>query len=142
MAFATKTSHGLLALLELAGAAAGGGRLATGEIARRQGIPERYLEQVMAGLRRGELVRSVRGPQGGYELARPAERITVAQVVQCLQETRDSPTPEPATPEQEVIAQLAAELEMQWLSQLESTSLAALSAQRNALLQSQAMYFI
>jgi Rrf2 family protein len=57
-----------------------------GDIARRQEIPLSYLEQLFAKLRRGRLVESVRGAQGGYVLARPAKEITVAEVMRALGE--------------------------------------------------------
>jgi Rrf2 family iron-sulfur cluster assembly transcriptional regulator len=60
--------------------------VAVGDIARRQEIPLNYLEQLFARLRRGNLVKSVRGAQGGYVLARPADEITVAEIVRALGE--------------------------------------------------------
>lgn len=55
-----------------------------GEIAERRGMPVQFLEQVFAALRRGEIVRSRRGAAGGYSLARPADEITVLEVVAAL----------------------------------------------------------
>ncbi|MDR2179014.1 MAG: Rrf2 family transcriptional regulator [Synergistaceae bacterium] len=60
--------------------------VAVSDIARRQDIPPSYLEQLFAKLRRGNLVKSVRGAQGGYVLARPAREITVAEVIRALGE--------------------------------------------------------
>jgi len=60
--------------------------VAVGDIARRQEIPSSYLEQLFAKLRRGRVVKSIRGAQGGYVLARPASEITVAEVVKALGE--------------------------------------------------------
>ena len=54
-------------------------------IAERQNIPEAYLEQLIAVLRRSGLVTSVRGAQGGYLLARPPGEITVGQVLRALE---------------------------------------------------------
>lgn len=54
-------------------------------IAEREGIPEAYLEQLIAVLRKGDLVNSVRGAQGGYMLARPADQITVGNVLRTLE---------------------------------------------------------
>ena len=51
------------------------------DITRRQGIPQRYLEQVMQHLVRVGVLRGVRGPKGGYRLARERRRITVAEVL-------------------------------------------------------------
>ena len=53
-------------------------------IAERGGMPEAYLEQLIAGLKRAGLVTSTRGAQGGYMLARPAEEITVGDVLRAL----------------------------------------------------------
>ena len=56
------------------------------DIASRQNIPVTYLEQILAKLRRGGILDSVRGAQGGYILARPAGKITVAEILQALGE--------------------------------------------------------
>ena len=55
-------------------------------IAARQQISRPYLEQLFARLRRRGLVNSVRGPGGGYRLARPAAELTVAEVVKAVDE--------------------------------------------------------
>ncbi|MDX1580559.1 MAG: Rrf2 family transcriptional regulator, partial [Alphaproteobacteria bacterium] len=54
------------------------------EITRRQGIPQRYLEQVMQQLVRAGILRGVRGPRGGYLLARERRRISVAEIVNVI----------------------------------------------------------
>ena len=54
-------------------------------IAERQGIPEAYLEQLFAVLRREQLVKSVRGAQGGYTLSREPKDITVGDVLRALE---------------------------------------------------------
>jgi len=54
-------------------------------IAERQYIPEAYLEQLIAPLKKAGLVKSVRGAQGGYLLARPPGEITVGQVLRALE---------------------------------------------------------
>ena len=54
-------------------------------IAERQGVPEAYLEQLIGQLRKSGLVKSVRGAQGGYLLARPPAEITVGQVLRTLE---------------------------------------------------------
>ena len=54
-------------------------------IAERQTIPEAYLEQLFASLKREKLVNSVRGAQGGYTLARPPAEITVGDVLRTLE---------------------------------------------------------
>lgn len=54
-------------------------------LGERQGIPHRYLEQIFQRLRRAKLVQSKRGPGGGYTLARPADEITLCQVVEAIE---------------------------------------------------------
>ncbi len=66
------------------------------EITRRQGIPRRYLEQVLQNLVRAGVLSGVRGPRGGYRLARERRRITVGDVVRVIleMETRAEPDEE------------------------------------------------
>ena len=56
------------------------------EITRRQGIPQRYLEQVMQQLVHAGILKGVRGPRGGYTLARERRRISVGEVVRVIDE--------------------------------------------------------
>ncbi len=58
-----------------------------GEIARRQDVSLPYLEQLFVKLRRERLVESVRGPGGGYRLARPASEIRVSDIMGAVDET-------------------------------------------------------
>ena len=55
------------------------------EIASRQGIPQRYLEQVLQALKRSGLLGSRRGAAGGYQLARPPEDITAGDVLRAVE---------------------------------------------------------
>jgi Rrf2 family iron-sulfur cluster assembly transcriptional regulator len=57
------------------------------DIAARQAIPLSYLEQLFARLKRAGLVEGVRGPHGGYRLARPAEHVSVAAVIAAVDES-------------------------------------------------------
>ena len=56
------------------------------EIAKRQGVPHRYLEQVMQRLVHAGVLRGVRGPRGGYLLARERRRITLGQIARVVRE--------------------------------------------------------
>jgi len=56
-----------------------------GEIAKRQGIPQKFLELILAGLKQGGFVESRRGAEGGYLLARSPEAITVGQVLEFME---------------------------------------------------------
>ena len=60
------------------------------EISERQSISLPYLEQLFVKLRRAELVTSVRGPGGGYRLARPATEIRVSELMEAVDETGDA----------------------------------------------------
>ncbi|MEX0337899.1 MAG: Rrf2 family transcriptional regulator [Arenibacterium sp.] len=60
------------------------------DIAQRQKISLPYLEQLFVKLRRGDLVESVRGPGGGYRLARPASDIRIVDVLTAVDETVDA----------------------------------------------------
>ena len=142
MGFSAKATYGLLALMALAELQPSGGRLQVAEIAARQGIPERYLEQMMTGLRRAGLLRSSRGPRGGYQLARPAEEIDLATVLRALEGEGDAEDAAPLTSERQVLSRLGAELRRQRLARLEAISLVGLLEQRDALVQAQTMYFI
>ncbi len=78
----TKSPYAIAALTELARTP--DESVPVGEIARRREIPAQFLEQLVATLRRGGVLRSQRGVKGGYTLARPADEITVLEVVELL----------------------------------------------------------
>jgi Rrf2 family transcriptional regulator, cysteine metabolism repressor len=78
----SKSRYAVLALAELA--RAGDRPIPIAQVAERRGMPVQFLEQLFATLRRDGLLRSQRGVKGGYTLARPADRITVLDVVQAL----------------------------------------------------------
>lgn len=80
-----KSEYALLALLELAAHFNSGEPLQIRQIAAEQNIPDRYLEQLLAVLRRANLVRSQRGARGGYLLAREPWKITLLEVVSCIE---------------------------------------------------------
>jgi Rrf2 family iron-sulfur cluster assembly transcriptional regulator len=61
--------------------------LALHDIADREAISLAYLEQLFVKLRRGKIVKSVRGPGGGYVLARPAEQIRVDEIIDSVEES-------------------------------------------------------
>jgi Rrf2 family iron-sulfur cluster assembly transcriptional regulator len=68
----------------------GNGPIALADIAQRQGISLSYLEQLFSRLRRRTLVASVRGPGGGYNLARSAADIPIAEVISAVDENVDA----------------------------------------------------
>ena len=64
------------------------------EITKRQGVPQRYLEQVMQALVRANILRGVRGPRGGYRLARERRRISVKEVITVIEALESEETME------------------------------------------------
>jgi len=65
---------------------AGSAPVQSQEITRRQGIPKRYLEQALQRLVRNDILIGVRGPRGGYRLARERRRITVGDIVRVVRD--------------------------------------------------------
>jgi Rrf2 family iron-sulfur cluster assembly transcriptional regulator len=85
----TKGRYAVTAMLDLA-IHHGQRPIALADIAQRQGISLSYLEQLFSRLRRRSLVTSVRGPGGGYNLAREAKEIFVAEVIAAVDENVDT----------------------------------------------------
>ena len=82
MRVSAKADYAVRALIELAGA--GEGPTKGERIAQAQGIPPKFLENILLDLRRAGLVDSMRGAEGGYWLARPAAEITIADVIRAV----------------------------------------------------------
>jgi len=82
----TKGRYAMVALTDLA-LQPGDGPVSLNDVARRQDISVAYLEQLFVKLRRAGLVESVRGPGGGYRLARPTTDIRVADILAAVDET-------------------------------------------------------
>jgi len=83
MKLSTRSTYGMRALVELA-LAAGHGPVSAALIARRQDLSVAYLEQLLHRLKNEKVVNSVRGPRGGYVLAKEPHRITMGAVVRVL----------------------------------------------------------
>lgn len=84
MRLTAKSEYGLLAVIDLAGSESGS-PVSAREISERQGIPAKFLEQLLVSLRKAGLVGAVRGARGGFTLSRPADSITVLDVVEALE---------------------------------------------------------
>lgn len=82
MRLPTKARYGMRAMLDLAVNYGGNEPVLMRDIASRQDLPEKYLEQVLIPLRNTGLVRSVRGARGGYMLARDPSEITLLEIVE------------------------------------------------------------
>ena len=89
LAITSKSPYAVRALAELA-RSGGSGPVPIGEIARRRDIPVQFLEGLFATLRRAGILNSQRGVKGGYSFARPAEELTVLEVVEALEGSLDA----------------------------------------------------
>lgn len=124
MAITTRSEYGLRAMVLLA-EQFGDELLSAKELARREHIPLKYLEQILAELKRSGLVVSQAGARGGYRLARNARDIQVAQVVSAL-DGPVSPTPRERSDEAAIgqrLRPLWARLENAMNAVLEATTL-------------------
>lgn len=145
MELSCKTKYALLALLELAANHQTQDPIQIRQIAEKQDISDRYLEQLLATLRRGGLVKSQRGAKGGYLLARDPWHITLLDIVNCLEgsETVNQDSPPIETPEQAVVQEIWQDIDQQIESQLKQYNLQTLAEQRNRKQQEvDLMYYI
>jgi Rrf2 family transcriptional regulator, iron-sulfur cluster assembly transcription factor len=96
----------------------------SGEITRRQGIPRRYLEQVLQQLVRAGVLSGVRGPRGGYRLARERRRINLGEIVRVVRslDQGEDPLEEDAGAElgKRVVRPLWAELQEEVMQRLDT----------------------
>lgn len=87
MRISSRADYAVRACLELAGRSPdrGAGTTTGDTLARAQGIPTKYLENILSELRRSGIVGSRRGAEGGYWLARPAHAVSVADVIRAVE---------------------------------------------------------
>jgi Rrf2 family protein len=106
---------------------AGGKPVQAAEITRRQGIPRRYLEQVLQALVRAGILAGQRGPKGGYRLARERRRISVGDIVRVVRQIETAPDPvtdSPASPlGHRVVRPLWLELQAELVAKLDATTI-------------------
>jgi Rrf2 family iron-sulfur cluster assembly transcriptional regulator len=96
------------------------------EITRRQGVPQRYLEQVMQQLVHAGILRGVRGPRGGYRLARERRRITIGDIVRIVAELETSEEAEQESQSdlgEKVIRPVLEEINTEFLARLDSVTI-------------------
>jgi Rrf2 family transcriptional regulator, iron-sulfur cluster assembly transcription factor len=84
MKFSTRSRYGTRLMLYLA-RHYGKGPVKIGEVARDENISVKYLEQLIIPLKRGGIIRSIRGPKGGYELAVDPEKVTIGWIIEALE---------------------------------------------------------
>ncbi len=85
MKISTKGRYGLRAMIDLASNGAGGTPVFLSEIARRQGVSEKYLEHIFSALHKGGIVKAQRGRKGGYLLSRTPDQITLSDIITVLE---------------------------------------------------------
>jgi Rrf2 family protein len=140
-----KSEYAILALLELATHYQNGEPLQIRQIAAQQNIPDRYLEQLLATMRRGGLVKSQRGSKGGYFLAREPWKITIFEVLACI-EGLDVRTceekPQPTSADSAVLEEVWQEVRQAANSILQKYTLAEVCEKRDSRKQLDVMYYI
>ncbi|MEI9931624.1 MAG: Rrf2 family transcriptional regulator [Rhizomicrobium sp.] len=108
------------------------GACAGQEITARQGVPQRYLEQVMQQLVRAGVLKGVRGPRGGYRLAKERRRITVGEVVRVAESLDDGEDAEKIAPHSDlgarIVIPLIATLQDEVMVKLDAISIEDLCA--------------
>jgi len=85
MKISTKGRYGLKAMVDLALYSTDENTVTLRSISERQSISERYLEQIFSSLKKSDLVKSIKGPQGGYMLGRQAKNISVGSILRALE---------------------------------------------------------
>lgn len=145
MELSCKSEYAILALLELAIHHQSGEPLQIRQIAAQQNIPDRYLEQLLATLKRGGLVKSQRGAKGGYLLAREPWKITLFEILSCL-EGLDVRTGEedinPKSIDSAVVEEIWQEARHAANAVLQKQTLANLCEKRDSRRQLDIMYYI
>lgn len=145
MELSCKSEYALLALIELSASHGSGEPMQIRYIATQQNIPDRYLEQLLATLRRAGLVRSQRGAKGGYLLTRDPWQITLFEVVSCIEGFEAQSEPEkkkPQTTEGKVICETWREVQHAAEAVLQKYTLQDLLERRNTKRQVDIMYYI
>jgi Rrf2 family transcriptional regulator, iron-sulfur cluster assembly transcription factor len=136
MKLSTKTRYGVRAVFDIAYHNSGRPTQAR-DIARRQDVPLRYLEQIFQELRRANLVDAKRGPKGGYFLSRTPESITLGDVIRAVQGpiellTTDDEAPAGARSSKQVPADIWRELAQRVSGVFDSVTIRDLCARGEA----------
>lgn len=145
MELSCKSEYALLALLELASHYKEAEPLQIRQIAAQQNIPDRYLEQLLAALRRCGLVKSQRGAKGGYLLAREPRKITLLEAVSCIEGLNSQATDNGSTKktmESSVLWEIWQESGRAADAVLQKYTLQDLAEKRDARRQLDIMYYI
>jgi Rrf2 family protein len=114
----------------------GGEAVQAANITKRQGIPKRYLEQVLQALVKAGILTGQRGPKGGYRLARERRRITIGDVARVVRQIETAPDPVTETPTsplgQKVVRPLWLELQAEYMARLDAITIEELCRRAGA----------
>lgn len=145
MELSSKVEYALLALIELADCHEPKNSLKTSQIAAKQEIPDRYLEQILNSLRLSGIIRSLRGAKGGYLLARDPWQITLLEVVNSVQgdsKARVSKAIAQSTTERDVVYEIWEQTNEEIQEILRRYTLKDFCQRRDARLPTTLMYYI
>jgi Rrf2 family protein len=145
MELSGKLEYAMLALLALVDSFERNQPLQISQIAALQNIPRRYLEQILTALRRGGLIKSVRGQHGGYILAQNPARITFLDAVNCMEDIDTSTISQSVTAktlESELIMEIWQQANRAAMSVLQKYTLQDTCERRDARQPSEPMYYI
>ncbi len=145
MEISCKSQYAILALLEMSSHYNSGEPMQIRQIAAQQDIPDRYLEQLLATLKRGGIVKSQRGAKGGYQLAREPWKISILEILQCLEGLDAKTEGEDIKPQSVdicVIGEIWQEANQAANNILQKYSLQDLCDQRDSRRQLDVMYYI
>lgn len=145
MELSCKVKYALLALLELTNHYQQRTFLQIDQISARHQIPDRYLAQLLRRLRQAGLIHSQRGSKGGYLLAKPPYRITLSEVLTCMEgipylEIEEQRTT--VTPENAAIEKIWQEATLAAIAVLQQHTLQDLHEKRYEHLRPNSMYYI
>lgn len=84
MKVSTRVECGIIALMDMAVYSKSSEAMTAGSIAARENISVKYLEQIFTTLRQAKIIKGLKGSRGGYVIAKPAEKITVREIIDAL----------------------------------------------------------
>ncbi|MFQ3678976.1 MAG: Rrf2 family transcriptional regulator [Pseudanabaenaceae cyanobacterium] len=142
MELSAKLEYGLLALMELTPHYEAQRAIGTQEIAAKQNIPDRYLDQIFGDLKRAGITRSYRGPKGGYTLARSPQDISLLDVLRALESPSSRNRPLDGPPERRAIWKTWLALQEKMDTHLQTVTLDQLYRDCRQLETSLWMYYI
>lgn len=143
MELSCKVEYALIALLELANHPNPDEPLQIKQIAAKQSIPDRYLEQVFSALRHAGIVRSQRGNKGGYKLAREPWQISLLEVFSCLEVAESLKRQQDATSlDRSIVRDIWKEAQQSAKDILERRTIRDLCQERQQRQQVNSMYYI